>query len=54
VTANLTIRSSGAKLTGPNNALDKITQSKQYLKAVLGPSNLIYKQATALKFKRPT
>lgn len=39
---------------GPTCGLELIKQSKKYLKALLGPSHLVYKQAAALKFKKPT
>lgn len=39
---------------GPTCALELVRQSKKYLRALLGPSSLVYKQATALKFKKPT
>ena len=39
--------------TGENNMIDNAMQIKKYLKALLGPSNIIYKQAARLRFKRP-
>lgn len=39
--------------TGDNNMIDLAMQVKKYLKALLGPSNIIYKQAAGLKFTRP-
>lgn len=39
--------------TGENNMVDTAMQIKKYLKALLGPSNIIYKQAAGLKFTRP-
>lgn len=39
--------------TGDNNMIDTAMQIKKYLKALLGPSNIIYKQAAGLSFSRP-